>query len=141
MSTVSLKNSDPLVSMPAGLLDHHPLPSWILSLPSLQIIYANNAAVFSTGYTISEQCNLSFENLFTDGSKVDILEKASTNQQLKGTYFLLPKHGNTSQIELFDNTFLWKDTLLCQVTAAPSGCNVISNDNSLFQKLIEQTSD
>ncbi|MFL5787907.1 MAG: PAS domain S-box protein [Flavisolibacter sp.] len=141
MSTVSLKNSDPLVSMPAGLLDHHPLPSWILSLPSLQVIYANNAAVFSTGYTIPEQCNLSFENLFTDGCKVDILEKASTNQQLKGTYFLLPKHGNTSQIELFDNTFLWKDSLLCQVTAAPSGADVISNDNSLFQKLIEQTSD
>src|SRR5689334_12430518 len=66
---------------PAPLLDHLPLPAWIVEPGSFRIRYANKKAVQVYGYSVEEFLSLNYLDLFTLSDRIKFSNK--TGQAIK----------------------------------------------------------
>jgi len=103
-----------------GILDMHPLPSWIVEKESLSIVFANKAAVEMYGYTFEEFTNFNLLTIFIEDSRIRFFSKASPDPDVKnynGQYHHWRKDGKIIIVELYASSFDADGSSYFQVSA------------------------
>ncbi|MGZ5190474.1 MAG: PAS domain S-box protein, partial [Flavisolibacter sp.] len=135
--------------MAIGILDAHPLPTWLIDKNDFIIVFANKAAITCYGFSSLEFENYNLLNLFPEESRIRFFDKVNSIsgiEDINGEYLHCTKHGKIIVTDIYASSVLIDEIEYYQISVVDQTDKKLSLDHlegeiNRYRTFIEQSSE
>lgn len=132
-----------------GILDAHPIPTWLVDKTDCTIIFANKASGLCYGFTAKEFENFNLLNLFVEESRIRFFDKINFTAEIEnvnGDYQHCTKDGKIIVVDLYASSVSIDETSYYQISVVDQTqkllfINHFEEERNRYRTYIEQSSE